>query len=102
MKGEFDHELPWPFYGNIVVQLLNQNADDHHHEYIIYYNDSTIEYAGRMRIGTNSHGWGNSHFVAHAKLVKKSDSKVQYLKHDCLKFRVREVHLHARDSEADL
>ena len=100
VKGEFDHELPWPFYGNIVVQLLNQNADDHHHEYIIYYNDSTTDYAGRMRIDTRSRRWGNSHFVSHAKLLKKSDSEVQYLKNDRLKFRVREVH--ARDSEADL
>ena len=33
-----------------------------------------------MRIGTRSRGWGNSHFVSHAKLLKKSDSKVQYLK----------------------
>ena len=94
MKGEFDHELPWPFYGQIVVELLNQSADNHHHEYTIYYNHSTTEYAGRMMIGTRSRGWGNSPFVSHAKLFKKSDSKVQYLKDDCLKFRVREVHLH--------
>ena len=90
MKGEFDSELPWPFYGNIVVELLNQNAGDHHHEYTIYYNQTTTEYAGRMRIGTRSRGWGNSRFISHAKLLKKS-SKVQYLKDDCLKFRVREV-----------
>ena len=94
MKGEFDHELPWPFYGQIVVELLNQSADDHHHEYTIYYDHSTTEYAGRMRIGKRSRGWGNSRFVSHAKLLKKSGPKVQYLKDDCLKFRVREVHLH--------
>ena len=99
MKGEFDSELPWPFYGQIVVELLNQNTDNHHHEYIIYYDHSTTEYAGRMRIGTRSRGWGNSRFVSHAKLLKNSGSKVQYLKDDCLKFRVREVQLHDRDSE---
>ena len=101
MKGDFDHELPWPFYGQIVVELLNQNTDDHHHEYTIYYDHSTTDYAGRMRIGTRSRGWGNSRFVSHAKLLKKSGAKVQYLKDDCLKFRVREVQLDNsyRDSE---
>ena len=99
MKGDFDHELLWPFYGQIVVELLNQNADNHHHEYTIYYDHTTTEYAGRMLIGTRSRGWGDSRFVSHAKLLKKSDSKVQYLKDDCLKFRVHEVQLHARDSE---
>ena len=94
MKGDFDSKLPWPFYGQIVVELINQSADDHHHEYTIYYNHSTTEYAGRMRIGTRGRGWGNSRFVSHAKLLKKSGAKVQYLKDDCLKFRVREVHLH--------
>ena len=99
MKGEFDSELPWPFYGQIVVELLNQNTDSHHHEYIIYYDHSTTEYAGRMRIGTRSRGWGNSRFVSHAKLLKNSGSKVQYLKDNCLKFQVREVQLYDRDSE---
>ena len=96
MKGDFDSKLPWPFYGQIVVELLNQNADDHHQKYTIYYDYSTTDYAGRMRIDTNSRGWGNSRFVSQ-KLLKNSGSKVQYLKDDCLKFRVREV-LHTRDS----
>ena len=96
MKGDFDSKLPWPFYGQIVVELLNQNTDDHHQKYTIYYDHSTTDYAGRMRIDTNSRGWGNSRFVSQ-KLLKNSGSKVQYLKDDCLKFRVREV-LHTRDS----
>ena len=97
MKGEFDSQLSWPFYGQIVVELLNQNADNNHHKYTIYYDHSTTDYAGRMRIDTNSRGWGNSRFVSHAKLLKNSGSKVQYLKDDCLKFRVHEV-LHTGDS----
>ena len=52
-----------------------------------------------MRIGTRSRGWGNSRFVSHVKFLKNSGSKVQYLKDDCLKFRVREVQLYDRDSE---
>ena len=96
MKGDFDSKLPWPFYGQIVVELLNQNADNRHQKYTIYYDHSTTDYAGRMRIDTNSRGWGNSRFVSQ-KLLMNSGSKVQYLKDDCLKFRVREV-LHTRDS----
>ena len=74
MKGDFDSKLPWPFYGQIVVELLNQNADDHHQKYTIYYDHSTTDYAGRMRIDTRSRGWGNSRFVSQ-KLLKKSSFK---------------------------
>ena len=95
MRGEYDDELIWPFCGKIEIELLNQNADDHHHKYVIYYDDSVPDYdkhAQRVTIGDKSCGWGNPKFISH-EFLKKPDSKVQYLKDNCLKFRVHKVQL---------
>ena len=98
MPGEYDDELVWPFCGKIEIELLNQNADDHHHKYLIYYDDSVPnydKYAQRVTIGDKSRGWGNPKFISHG-FLKKPDSDVQYLKDNCLKFRVHKVLLDTR------
>jgi len=99
MRGDYDNKLTWPFCGKILIELRNHNADNHH-EYTICYNDSVPdyeEYAQRVTLGntTKSRGWGNPKFISH-EVLKKSDSKTQYLKDNCLQFRVREVKLDTR------
>ena len=98
MRGEFDDELTWPFHGKVTVELLNQRKDSHHHAYTLSYNAESMgadycDYADRVLIGEMNHGWGNSEFISHLELSEKSSS-TQYLKGDCLKFRVREVLLY--------
>ena len=97
MPGEYDDELTWPFCGKIEIELVNQNADDHHHKYVIYYDDSVPnydKYAQRVTIGEHSRGWGTHEFISH-EVLKNPDSKV-YLKDNCLKFRVCKVLLNTR------
>ena len=93
MKGEYDDELSWPFHGKITVELLNQKADEHY-AYTLSYNESIgpdyLDYADRVLIGEKNHGWGKTNFISYLKLSEESDS-TQYLKDDCLQFRVREV-----------
>ena len=101
VRGEYDDQLQWPFRGKIAVELLDQSTDDltqgRHHECIMHYDDDTQDYyaqrvtAGELQIGP---GWGESQFVPHSKLNPENVSTVQYLKDDCLKFRVREVLLY--------
>ena len=98
MKGEYDDELSWPFHGKVTVELLNQRKDSHHHAYTITYNAESMgadycDYAGRVLISEMNHGWGNSEFISLLELSEKSSS-TQYLKGDCLKFRVCEVLLY--------
>ena len=101
LRGEYDDQLRWPFRGKIAIELLDQSTDDltqgKHHECIMHYDDSTHDcYAQRVTAGELeiSPGWGESQFVPHSKLNPENISTIQYLKDDCLKFRVREVLLY--------
>ena len=87
MKGKYDDELSWPFQGKITVELLNQIADENHHMYDYSY-DKDCDYGCRVTIGEKNYGWGCSRFISHSELEQDSDSMVQYLKDDCLKFRL--------------
>jgi len=87
MKGEYDDELSWPFHGKITVELLNQNADKDHYMHAFSY-DKDCKYGCRVTIGEKNYGWGLTDFISHSELNQDSDSTVQYLKDDCLKFRL--------------
>ena len=92
MRGKYDDQLPWPFRGEILVQILDQTTDkdEGHHEGIISYNNSTSnEYAGRKYTPfpkSRNSGWGSVKFISHRDLQK-------YLKDDCLRFRIRDVYV---------
>ena len=95
MKGENDDQLSWPFYGKLTVELLNQKSDDHHHVYTIHYDKSIPQhYCERVLIGERNRGWGNHRFISHSK-VSQEDSIVQYVKDDCIKFRISNVLLYS-------
>ena len=106
VRGEYDDQLLWPFRGDILVQLLNQTTDkdEGHHEDVIHYNNSTPnKYAGKKItpfLNSRNPGWGHAKFISNRNLKK-------YLKDDCLKFRIRQVHVdtdsdrHTSDSPSD-
>jgi len=87
MKGEHDDELSWPFQGKITVELLNQNGDKDHYMHAFSYTED-CKYGRRVEIGEKNYGWGFSEFISHSVLNQYSDSTVQYLKDDCLKFQL--------------
>ena len=96
MRGEYDDQLPWPFRGEIVIELLNQKADTDHHERSIEYDDSVPK--GHDEKITSSRrkrnfAFGFDRFVSHDTIHSQCDPTVQYLKDGCLKFRVREIQL---------
>jgi len=98
MRGEYDDELSWPFRGEITVELLDQNAQNSregkHHSCTIHFDDSNHSYGQRVVLGEKRiAGWGESQFIPHFKLYQDQDSMVQYLKDDCLKFRVSVLHM---------
>ena len=98
MRGEYDNELRWPFHGEIAVELLDQNEghsrEGTHHKCTIRYDDSSRYYGQRVVLGEKmAAGAGESKFIPHSKLDPDQDSTVQYLKDDCLKFRVSVLHV---------
>jgi len=90
MKGEYDDELSWPFHGEIAVELLDQNAlEGKHHRCTICYDENSDYRGQRVVLGEKRlAGEGEDQFIPHSKLHPDQDSTVQYLKDDCLLFRV--------------
>ena len=93
MRGEYDDDLSWPFCGEITVELLDQNAQDswegNHQRCTICYDENSDYHGQRVVLGEKSlAGEGEYQFIPHSKLHPDQDSTVQYLKDDCLQFRV--------------
>ena len=94
MKGDNDDNLKFPFKGRIVVTLLNQLEDRNHHTRELWSPDSNVseEYSGRVTTGKRSDkGWGIPQFIPHDDLNYNSNKNCQYLKNDCLFFRVDKI-----------
>ena len=89
VKGDYDAEIKFPVKFTITVQLLNQHRDQDHHTRDIQCRMETREEIGRtFGIGANYE------FVPHADLEWNRDKQTQYLKDDCLKFRITKIVVH--------
>ena len=88
MRGENDDHLPWPFTGTVTVELLNQLEDKNHHgQKTPFPRDS--EASQRVTDGERaSTGYGYSCYIPHSSLGYDEAKHCQYLKDDCLYFRV--------------
>ena len=82
LKGDHDAVLKIPVKFTITLQLLNQHRDQDHHTRDI-----------RCEIKTSSIG-ANSTFIPHADLEWNRDKQTQYLKDDCLRFRITKIVVH--------
>ena len=90
MRGEFDDHLKWPFQGHVTIAMLNQLEDNNHTTYTIRFTNTTnIEVIGRVTDGERApNGWGKPTFIAHTDLTYTPAKNCQYLKYDCLRFRI--------------
>ena len=88
MKGEFDDQLKWPFRGSVTIQLLNQEAgsEQHFSDRITYRDSTSDQMAGRvMDERRTAKPWGK------VKFFPKSDIPPNFVKDDCVKFRISQV-----------
>ena len=92
MRGEYDDILTWPFCGNITIQLVNQNRDqDHVERYLNFTDEHGDDVSGRVTSGVIAKmSLGYHSFISHTELESTADTK-QYLKYDCIKFRVTKI-----------
>lgn len=80
--------LTWPFSGEVNIELLNQLDDANHYAKLIRFTDD--KYGQRVYASRISEGYGNHVFYPHSGLVYDATrNNCQYLKDDCLCFRVR-------------
>ena len=86
-KGVNDEHLSWPFQGSVRIELLNQQEDKNHKQYIIKFPQDE-EVSGRVTGPDRGRGWGTTHFISHRNLGYKPRRNCQYLKDNKLVFRV--------------
>ena len=88
MKGENDDHLPWPFTGIVNVKLLNQLEDKHHYLKRTEF-PAAAEVSQRVvNEEISSDGYGRPLYISHSDLGYNAAKKCQYLKDDCLYFRI--------------
>lgn len=93
MRGEFDDNLRWPFRGSVTVQLLNQRKKEAaFEEVILFTHDAAWEESGRVQVGEVAEsGLGIPKFIPHTQLGYSPSKNVEYLRHNCLRFRIPKV-----------
>ena len=90
MQGGFDDILKWPFRGHVVIQLCNQLQDKYHRGYTIDFSETTdSSITGRVTSGERADsGCGYHTFIPHNDLNFDPTTNCQYLRNDCLHFRI--------------
>ena len=80
MRGEFDHQLKWPFHGSLNITLLDQEGDQHWSVDISYNEETPQRNSGQVIDEDENEGWGTYTFIAHKdlhpKYFKISDSLI--------------------------
>ena len=86
MQGPYDDILEWPFNGKVIIQLLNQCGDYHHYNFVFDYKYS----ANGQRVISGERGDYLSSQTTQLPLdqLYTATTICQYLKDDCLKFKV--------------
>ena len=91
MKGDNDNNLNFTFKGRIIASLLNQLEDKNHLTRELCRYDHTIPEQSSVGVTTGERSgsiWGVMNFIPHNNLNYNSDKNCQYLKNDCLFFRL--------------
>ena len=92
VKGDYDESLVWPAEATITLQLLNQHHDKKHLTV-------TRRYLWRKDVvDTSNHtalGVILDKLISHEDLELKSQEEIQYLKDNCLRFRITDITVHS-------
>ena len=88
MRGKNDDNLSWPFMGEVTITLLNQLEDKNHHTKLVKYPCVAIEENKRVVNSDRGRGYGLFEFISCDQLGYNAEQNCQYLKDDCLYFRI--------------
>ena len=88
-KGPYDDKLPWPLRERFEIQVLNQIKDKWHHALIVIYGDELPDdCAGRITGNNKANVVGEASFISHEDLCNDATPICQFLKDDCIYFKV--------------
>ena len=89
MKGKNDDNLPWPFTGEVTITLLNQLEDENHHTDTVSFPENSVWTNERVVNHERApEGCGWDEFISHDELDFDAENNRQYLKDDCLFFKI--------------
>ena len=92
--GEYDSGLNWPFEGDIIVELINWRVGKNHLSHTIVFDDRTDpKFSSRVTEGSSYERHGSDDVFPHSSLSYNPVTNTEYLQDDCLRFRVKEVHV---------
>ena len=89
MKGENDDLLPWPFTGKVTIELLNQLEDKNHCSRTVTFPPSEASSQRVVSRESSDIGYGIPCYISHSALGYNAAKNCQYLKDDCLYFRIK-------------
>ena len=89
MRGENDDHLPWPLAAKISCELLNQLEDKNHYPLDFTISSDIIISKQIVNHEKSSSGYGFLQYISHAALGYDAAKHSQYLKDDCVYFRVK-------------
>ena len=81
----------WPFKGDITIQLVNHNNDQH--EMIVSFNNASVAHGAADRVTSGDRAtktWGYGKFISHTD-VESSTSTRRYIVNNSLTFRITKV-----------
>ena len=90
MAGEYDDLLEWPFVGKFNIELLNWRGNKGHH--LVTMPIAAKDGLLRITKGDVSESLGLNEFISHSSLAYNRITKTEYLREDCLRFRVNVAH----------
>ena len=90
MSGPHDNYLQWPFEGKVIVRLLNQCGDHHHYDYIFDYKGTSSGKKVTSGAGKQGEQLPSQRTcpLPLYQLHYYDDTDCQYLKNDCIFFKV--------------
>ncbi|XP_064383411.1 TNF receptor-associated factor 6-like [Halichondria panicea] len=84
IKGEYDHQLKWPFLGQVSITLVDQRLERHKTNVMAVTRENSDNIARRYN-NTLTGGLGYPTFIEYKYLSPN------YLKDDCLVFRIDDI-----------
>ena len=88
MKGENDHNLPFPLSGIFTIKLLNWKQDAYHVEKSITFDETTQEKCReRVTAGERATGRGLFDFVSLSEIENSTDE--EYINKDQMSFKIQ-------------
>ena len=93
MRGQNDDDLTWPFRGQILIEILNWLENKHHVQRVLTFDDGdSDQICGRVLEGNvASSSLGYERIVSHDDLPCNHSKGTQYIREDCVYWRIRTV-----------